>query len=92
MGGNDALVASCGKSWHICVKKARFGLKPFHDAQRVLDGGMRGMRNVPQRVQKQDVEILQFCQGSLGDAAVIGQIRCADRSESRRSRFPHGSP
>src|ERR1700690_411918 len=43
---------------------------------------MRWMWRVPQRIQKQDVEILQFRQRSLGDTAVIRQIRSAAKAEA----------
>ena len=37
---------------------------------------------VPQRIQKQDVKILQLCQRSLGNIAVIGQISRAAKAKT----------
>src|ERR1700691_2625078 len=55
-------------------KKGALRFQPLDNAQRVLDGRMGGMRDVSQRIQKQDVEILQLRERGLRHAAVIGQI------------------
>src|SRR5436305_1045775 len=41
---------------------------------------MRGMRLVPQRIQKQNVESFELMHGRIGDLAVIGEI--SGRSEA----------
>ena len=43
---------------------------PLHDAQRILHRRMRGMRLVPQRVQKQDVEVLATCSNDASGTAL----------------------
>src|ERR1700676_5502830 len=55
----------------------------FHDLQRLLDGRMRGVRLVAQRVQKQDVEISQLLQRFGRTLAVIGQIGGRSETETK---------
>ncbi len=57
------------------VKNARFGFDPLHNAQRILHCRVRGMRLVPQRIQKKNVQTFQLMERRLGNFAVIGQVR-----------------
>ena len=40
-------------------EKSSLGLQPFYDSQRIIDGGMRRVRPMPQRIQKKNVQVLQ---------------------------------
>ena len=56
-------------------KKCPLRLQPLDCLQRTLHRGVRGMRLMPQRIQKQNVQALQLAQRGIGDLAVICQIR-----------------
>src|ERR1035438_10202929 len=58
----------------------------FHDLQRLLYGGVRGMGCVAQRIEKKYVEIAQLLQRLRGDVAVIGQIRRRSKTKSQDRR------
>src|ERR1700730_42844 len=55
-------------------------LHPFHNAQRILHRGVRGMRLVPQRIQKKNVEALQLVKRRFWNLAVIGEISRASKA------------
>jgi hypothetical protein len=48
---------------------------PVDNRQRILYGRVRGMRFVPQRIQKQDVQPFQLMQRRLRNFAVVGEVR-----------------
>lgn len=41
-------------------EKGALRFQPLHDLERVLHGGVRRVRLVPERIQKQDVQIFQL--------------------------------
>src|SRR5664280_558499 len=55
------------------VRVLRF--QPLHQLQRVPHRRMRGMRMVPQRIEKQDVESLQSFQRLFRDVAEVREVR-----------------
>jgi len=51
-----------GLVWQVVTdmgEERALRLYALHDAQGVLNGGMRGMRLMSQSVQKQDIQVLQ---------------------------------
>src|ERR1019366_7318082 len=57
------------------------------DLQRLFYGGMRGMRLVAQRIQKENVEAAQFLQRFGRDLAVIGQVSSRSETETDNRSF-----
>src|SRR5580658_6180525 len=50
------------------------GFHPLHDAQRILHRRVRGVRLVPQGIQKENIQPFQLLERRLWDFAVIGEI------------------
>src|SRR5579872_4259243 len=81
-------------SWQGCIgclmrqvvtnmsKKSSLWFEAFYNAQRILNRRVCRMRNMAQRIQKKNVEILQFCQRRFRDAAVICQISRAAKTKA----------
>src|SRR5579883_1910918 len=63
-------------------EESALGREFFDRLQRALDGGVRGMRAVPERIQEQHIQTLQLLPGFFGDIAVIRQIRGLSEAES----------
>src|SRR5262245_32878459 len=64
----------------MCEKSAP-GTKLFHQAQRVGDSGMRGMRLVPQRIEKQYVQAAQALHGLRRYLTEVGKIGGRPKTE-----------
>src|SRR5271156_6617969 len=62
-------------------------LNPLYNAQRILHRRVRGMRFMPQRVQKKNIQSLQLMERRLRYLAVIGEIRRASEAEAVDLRF-----
>src|SRR5208337_1896358 len=58
----------------------RFDL--VHDSQRLLDGGMRGMRLVAQRIQEKNVEVAQFVERLRRHGTVVGEVSAGPEAET----------
>ncbi len=61
-------------------------LQFLHPLEAPLDGRMRRMRPMPQCIQKQNVQSLQFRLRLFGNIAVIGQIRRRTKPEPQDDR------
>src|SRR5207245_2546238 len=59
---------------------------------RSLDGGMRGMRRVTQRIQKQNVQAVQLRERFGRNLAVIGQVGRISETKPEDWRFPVKQP
>ena len=78
-GGSALSVSPCGRSWQMCVKKARRGASFATVCDGALNRRMRGMRLVAERVQEQHI------QARAAAPWIPAGCRC-DRSDKRRCR------
>src|SRR3954452_4553215 len=74
-----------GLVWQVVTdmgEERALRLYALHDAQGVLDGGMRRMTLMPQSVQKQNIQVLQVRERLLRNVAEIGQVSCGAKAVS----------
>src|SRR6478672_1519368 len=74
-----------GFVWQVVTdmgKERALRLYALHDAQGVLNGGMRGMRLMSQSVQKQNIQVLQVRERLLRNVAEISQVSCGAKAVS----------
>src|SRR5580692_3633194 len=71
--------------WQVVAnmrKERPLRLHPLHDAQGILHRRVRGMRLVPERVQKKNVQPFQLAKRRHRYFAVIGEIRRRPKAEA----------
>src|SRR5688572_30094867 len=64
------------------------GVEPFDDFKRLRHRVVRRMRPMPQRIQNQNVEIVQQCKRFLRNAIAIREVRKRSETEAEDRPLP----